>query len=102
MPEDDGKPKNKRWAVGSHVVLRGGCVCRVASIFSASYREGRSGELRKWYGWNLVCLEHGNKICVGDNGDWSPVSRGHANDVIGRASSTDLAKMKHRMELEQL
>lgn len=100
MPEADDGPKNKRWAVGSLVVLRCGCVCRVKSVFSSSYREGITGQLTKWYGWSLVCLEHGITITVGDNGDWSPVYRGHGNDVIGRASSTDLAKMKERMELD--
>lgn len=101
MSDEDGAPKNKRWKVGDLVVLRGGCVCRVKSIFSASYKEGRSGKLCKWWGWSLQCVTHGNRFTVGDDGSWSPIAgNSHDLDVLGPASNADLAKIgKTRAEL---
>lgn len=90
--EFDG-PQNRRWGVGSLVVVRSGCIFRIKGIFSASYKEGRSGNLSKLFGWTGVCLQHGNKTTWQDNGDYSPVYRGHELDVIGLATSASLAKI---------
>lgn len=92
MPEGDDGPANKRWRVGDLVLTRGGCVCRVKSVFSASYKEGRSGKLTKWWGWSLKCVQHGNTWVVGDRGDWSPIAGNrHDNDVLGPATNAALA-----------
>lgn len=102
MPEADGGPKNKRWAVGGTVVLRSGCLCRVAAIFSASYKDGLTGAKSKAWGWSLRCLEHGNRITVWDNGDYSPVAGAppHQLDVVGPATNAAISKMKRRLERE--
>lgn len=98
MPEADGGPKNKRWKIGDTVELRSGCLCRVKGHFSASYKDGVTGAKSKAWGWSLECLEHGNRITVWDNGDYSPVTGNkHQLDVVGPATNAAISKMKRRL-----